>query len=74
MCYIVAKDIEKEGCYALKTRHGKHLADMIDDLNKGIGKKGIQLVTISRPAAYGEYNPYTFIADEGAFRQKVLSM
>ncbi len=74
MCYILAKDIEKQGCYALKTSHGKHLSDMIDDLNKSIGKRGIQLVTISRPAAYGEYAPYTFMENEGAFCQKVLSM
>ncbi len=28
------------------------------------GIKGIQLVTISRPTAYGEYAPYTFIENE----------
>ncbi|WP_419577551.1 DUF6718 family protein, partial [Phascolarctobacterium succinatutens] len=24
MCYLVAKDTAKHGCYALKTMHGKH--------------------------------------------------
>mgnify|MGYP007119992648 CR=1 FL=1 len=27
MCYLVAKNIDKEGCVALRTTHGKHLAD-----------------------------------------------
>lgn len=26
MCYLIAKDSEGHGCYALKTKHGKHLA------------------------------------------------
>ena len=29
-----------------------------------VANKGIQLVTISRPTAYGEYAPYSFIKDE----------
>ena len=38
------------------------------------GKKGIQLVTISRPTAYGEYAPYTFAKDEEEFGELVRSM
>ena len=33
-----------------------------------MGVKGIQLVTISRPTAYGEYAPYTFAKDEQEFQ------
>ena len=55
MCYLVAKDTEKRGCYALKTTHGEHLVKLKRTLNKEVGVKGIQLVTISRPTAYGEY-------------------
>lgn len=54
MCYLVAKDRDAHGCFALKTTHGKHLVELKRKLNKVVGYKGIQLVTISRPTAYGE--------------------
>ena len=46
------------GYFALKTTHGKHLVELKRELNKAVGYKGVQLVTISRPTAYGEYAPY----------------
>ncbi len=39
-----------------------------------MGVKGIQLVTISRPSAYGEYSPYTFAKDEQEFVRLVEAM
>ena len=39
-----------------------------------VGLKGIQLVTISRPSAYGEYAPYSFIENEEIFTKLVVSM
>jgi hypothetical protein len=39
-----------------------------------VGVKGIQLVTISRPSAYGEYSPYTFAKDEQEFVRLVEAM
>ena len=45
------------GCYALKTQHGSHLVEMKRRMNQQVASKGIQLVTISRPTAYGEYAP-----------------
>ena len=74
MCYLVAKDTERHGCYALKTVHGKHLVELKQSLNKAVGTKGIQLVTISRPTAYGEYSPYTFAKDEDEFVGMVKAM
>ena len=74
MCYLIAKDKEKHGCYALKTTHGKHLAELKKKLNNEVGLKGIQLVTISRPSAYGEYAPYSFIENEEIFTKLVVSM
>lgn len=74
MCYLVAKDTEKHGCYALKTTHGKHLAELKRSLNQEVGGKGIQLVTISRPTAYGEYAPYAFAKDEQEFSTLVRAM
>ena len=74
MCYLIAKDREIPGCYALKTDFGDHLADMVNDLNDSVKREGIQLVTISRPTAYGEYAPYRFIDTEEEFRRIVLNM
>lgn len=28
MCYLIAKDRNAHGCFALKTNHGKHLAEL----------------------------------------------
>ena len=84
MCYLVAKDTEKRGCYALKTTHGERLVNLkraleqeVGDVYKRqqeVGVKGIQLVTISRPTAYGEYAPYTFAKDEQEFKTLVRAM
>ena len=74
MCYLVAKDKDKHGCYALKTAHGKQLVELKRRLNRTVGTKGIQLVTISRPTAYGEYAPYSFAANEQEFERLVMSM
>lgn len=54
MCYLIAKRADKCGCYAIKTKHGKHLADFSHKLSNRVSKKGIQIVTISHPDAYGE--------------------
>ena len=64
MCYLVAKDRNAHGCFALKTTHGKHLVELKKELNREVGYKGVQLVTISRPTAYGEYAPYHFVDGE----------
>lgn len=70
MCYLIAKDRDVHGCFALKTKHGKHLAE----LNEAVGYKGVQLVTISRPTAYGEYAPYCFVDTEKEFETLVKSL
>ena len=74
MCYLIAKDRDGHGCYALKTKHGQHLVEMKRELNKAVGLKGVQLVTISRPMAYGEYAPYHFIDTEQEFISLVKAM
>ena len=38
-------------------------------LNKVVGYKGIELITISRPTAYGEYAPYQFVDTEQEFEE-----
>ena len=74
VCYLVAKAPKKRGCYALKTTHGKHLVELKRTLNAAVRERGIQLVTISRPTAYGEYAPYTFAKSEEEFRDLVEAM
>lgn len=74
MCYLVAKKFEKKGCIAVKTRHGKALADFTANLQKQIGSNGVQLVTISRPSAYGEYEPYEIIGNKEEFQKRILEM
>ena len=54
MCYLIAKDIHSIGCIALRTNHGAHLAEYKRKLLHLIDDDRIQLVTISRPSAYGE--------------------
>lgn len=74
MCYLVAKHIDEVGCVALKTTHGKHLSEFKRALEKQVGYKKIQLVTISRPSAYGEYEPYHFADTEEEFEKAVVNM
>ena len=44
MCYLVAKNKNAHGCYALKTVHGVHLVDLKRQLNQFAVPHGIYLV------------------------------
>jgi hypothetical protein len=74
MCYLIAKNVNKQGCIALQERLGNHLAEYVQGLESKIGYEKIQLVTISRPSAYGEYEPYSFAESEEEFTRRVLDM
>ena len=74
MCYLVAKDINKRGCIAYKTKHGSALVALKKELISKVGLERIQLVTISRPAAYGEYEPYSFVKTEDELKEAVMNM
>ena len=39
-----------------------------------VGYDSIQLVTISRPSAYGEYEPYHFLKTEQEFEEAVKNL
>ena len=32
MCYLIAKEFDKQGCIAVKTRHGKELSNMVNEM------------------------------------------
>ena len=74
MCYVIAKDSNKQGCIAFKTRLGKELAALTKELNAIAPRKGIQIVTISRPTAYGEYAPYSFVQSKDELKMAVRGM
>ena len=74
MCFLIAKRFDQTGCLALQMTHGSHLADFKEKLIKEIGYDQIQLVTISRPSAYGEYEPYHFLETEQEFENAVKNM
>lgn len=74
MCYIVAKDVKALGCVALKTTHGKHVTLLKQRIESQVGYEHIQLVTISRPSAYGEYEPYRFVETEEDFEKEAIAL
>lgn len=74
MCYLIAKDVYAVGCVALKTTHGKHLSEFKKKMMDKVGYDRIQLVTISRPSAYGEYEPYNFVETKEEFEKVVSTM
>lgn len=74
MCYLIAKKFDKRGCIAVKTKHGKALEDFTEKLQNQIGINGVQLVTISRPSAYGEYEPYEIMKNKEIFKERVLDL
>lgn len=74
MCYVIAKDINKQGCVAYKTRLGKNLSELTLKLNQLASRRGIQIVTINRPTAYGEYAPYSFVNSQEELIDAVSAM
>lgn len=71
MCYLIAKNVDAVGCVAWCTTHGKHLSEFKRKLEQTVGYDKIQLVTISRPSAYGEYEPYRFVDTKEEFAEAV---
>ena len=71
MCYLLAKKADGIGSIALQTSHGQHLVDFKKKIIKEIGVENIQLVTISRPSAYGEYEPYRLVDTEQEFEENL---
>ena len=74
MCYLVAKDANRHGCFAFPTSHGPELVELKHYLADNSKIDRLQLVTISRPMAYGEYAPYTIIKDKNEFIKAVIAM
>lgn len=57
MCYLIAKKTNKPGCIALQTEPGEEMAQFADEIQERLGY-GIEIITISKPTAYSDYEPY----------------
>lgn len=69
MCYLVAKRINKTGCIALQTEPGEEMAKFANRIQERLGYD-IEIITISRPIAYGEYEPYHFVSSYEEFEKE----
>lgn len=69
MCYLVAKRINKTGCIALQTEPGEEMAKFADEIQERLGYD-IEIITISRPTAYGKYEPYHFVNSYEEFEKE----
>ena len=66
---LVARRINKTGCIALQTEPGEEMAKFADRIQEKLGYD-IEIITISRPTAYGEYEPYHFVNSYKEFEKK----
>ena len=73
MCYLIAKRFKKSGCAALQTEAGEEMAQFADALQEKLGYD-IQIITISRPTAYGEYEPYHFVNSYDEFSKQASQL
>lgn len=71
MCYLVAKWFSGVGSVAMKTKPGRELVEFVDKVQSEFGIDDLQLVTISRPSAYGEYEPYEFVESKEQLVEKL---
>lgn len=69
MCYLIAKRMKKTGCIALQTEPGEEMAKFADEIQERLGYD-IEIITISRPTAYGEYEPYHFVNSYEEFEKE----
>ena len=64
MCYLIAKNNQGGSSLAIQMMHGKELAKLKQKLLSDLSGEEIQLLTVSRPSAYTEYEPFYFMRSE----------
>lgn len=69
MCYLIAKRMHKTGCVALQTEPGEEMAKFADEIQERL-EYDIEIITISRPTAYGKYEPYHFVNSYEEFEKE----
>lgn len=73
LAYLIAKRLNQSGCLALQTRVGNQMAEFADALQEKLGYD-IEIMTISRPTAYGEYEPYHFVNSYDEFEELAMKL
>lgn len=73
MCYLIAKRMNKPGCIALQTEPGEEMAKFADRIQEKLGYD-IEIITISRPTTYEEYEPYRFVHSHEEFEKKARQL
>lgn len=71
MSFLIAKDFRRPGCVAMPLYSGDDDVALIRDMDESFGHEYLQLVKISRPSAYGEYEPYEFVKTAEEMRSAV---
>lgn len=71
MVYLVVRNNKNAGSIAFKTVLGETLIQLKHQILEITGKSKIEILTVSRPEAYGEYSPYKFIETKEEFLKKV---
>ena len=74
MCYVVVRNVNKRGSLALQTEYGMELVALKKELVSRTNRRYMQVITISRPSAYGECEPYTFFEDEQEFIEASIKL
>lgn len=57
MVYLIVRNNREIGSIAFKTVLGEALAQLKHQVSEITEKSKIEIITISRPEAYGEYSP-----------------
>ena len=74
MGYIVVKDFNKQGCICFGTDNKGLYCSLPTMLEDAVDTKRVQVICLSNPSMYGEYEPYRFIDDLGDFVKEDLSI
>lgn len=61
--------MNKPGCIALQTEPGEEMARFADEIQERLGYD-IEIITISRPTTYREYEPYRFVSSYKEFEKE----
>ena len=74
MCYVLVKKPFQIGCVAIETTPDEELIELMDQLTSVVDENEVQIVTISRPSAYGEYEPYQIMNNKEEFIRAAMSL
>ena len=73
MCYLIARRTDAMGCVAFRTEAGKKMAKFARKLQEVVGVE-VEIITISRPSAFGEYEPYRFVHSYEEFEKEAKKL